>query len=70
MRELRSAEQPVPFEEQLFVRAVEQIAMFPAKRVFVFEDGPKIPVRELLIAGCFLGCVASKYCGSRPFAPS
>ena len=49
MRELKSAEQPAPFEEQLFVRTVEQIVMFPAKMVFVFEDGTKIPVEVMKI---------------------
>ena len=41
MSELKSAEQLVSFDEQLFVRTVEQITVFPDKLVFVFRDGTK-----------------------------
>ena len=46
MSELESAEQLIYFDEQLFVRTVEQITVFPNKLVFVFEDGTEIPVEE------------------------
>ena len=46
MSELKSAEQRVSFDEQLFVRTVEQITVFPGKLVFVFKDGTEIPVEE------------------------
>ena len=44
--ELKSAEQLIYFEEQLFIRTVEQITVFPDKLVFVFKDGTEIPVEE------------------------
>ena len=44
--ELKSAEQLIYFEEQLFVRTAEQITVFPDKLVFVFKDGTEIPVEE------------------------
>ena len=44
--ELKSAEQLIYFDEQLFVRTVEQITVFPDKLVFVFKDGTEIPVEE------------------------
>lgn len=46
MRELKSAEQLVSFDEQMFIRTVEQITVFPDKLVFVFKDGTEIPVEE------------------------
>ena len=46
MRELKSAEQLIYFDEQLFIRIVEQITVFPDKLVFVFKDGTEIPVEE------------------------
>ena len=46
MCELKNAEQRVSFDEQLFVRTVEQITVFPGKLVFVFKDGTEIPVEE------------------------
>ena len=46
MCELKSAEQLVSFDEQLFVRTVEQITVFSDKLVFVFKDGTEIPVEE------------------------
>ena len=46
MSELKSAERLVSFDEQLFIRTVEQIAVFPDKLVFVFKDGTEIPVEE------------------------
>ena len=46
MSELKSAEQLIYFDEQLFVRTVEQITVFPNKLVFVFKDGTEIPVEE------------------------
>ena len=44
--ELKSAEQLIYFDEQLFIRTVEQITVFPDKLVFVFKDGTEIPVEE------------------------
>ena len=44
--ELKNAEQRVSFDEQLFVRTVEQITVFPDKLVFVFKDGTETPVEE------------------------
>ena len=44
--ELKSAEQLIYFDEQLFIRTVEQITVFPDKLVFVFKDGAEIPVEE------------------------
>ena len=44
--ELKNAEQRVSFDEQLFVRTVEQITVFPDKLVFVFKDGTEIPIEE------------------------
>ena len=46
MSELKSAEQLIYFDEQLFARTVEQITVFPDKLVFVFKDGTEIPVEE------------------------
>ena len=46
MSELKSAEQLVSFDEQMFIRTVEQITVFPDKLVFVFKDGTEIPVEE------------------------
>ena len=46
MSELKNAEQLVSFDEQLFIRTVEQITVFPDKLVFVFRDGTEIPVEE------------------------
>ena len=46
MRELKNAEQLIYFDEQLFIRTVEQITVFPDKMVFVFKDGTEIPVEE------------------------
>ena len=46
MRELKNAEQLFYFDEQLFIRAVEQVTVFPDKLVFVFRDGTEIPVEE------------------------
>ena len=46
MCELKSAGQLVSFDEQLFIRTVEQITVFPDKLVFVFKDGTEIPVEE------------------------
>ena len=46
MSELKNAEQLVVFDEQLFVRTVEQITVFSDKLVFVFKDGTEIPVEE------------------------
>ena len=36
----------VSFDEQLFIRTVEQITVFHDKLVFVFRDGTEIPVEE------------------------
>ena len=46
MSELKSAEQMIGFDEQLFVRTVEQITAFPRKIVFIFKDGTEIPIEE------------------------
>ena len=46
MCELKKAEQLVSFDEQLFIRTVEQITVFPDKLVFMFKDGTEIPVEE------------------------
>ena len=46
MCELKSTEQLVSFDEQMFVRIVEQITVFPDKLVFVFKDGTEIPVEK------------------------
>ena len=46
MSELKNAEQMVPFDEQLFIRTVEQVTVFSDKLVFVFKDGTEIPVEE------------------------
>ena len=46
MCELKNAEQLVSFDEQLFIRTVEQITVFPDKLVFMFKDGTEIPVEE------------------------
>ena len=46
MCELKNAERLVSFDEQLFVRTVEQITVFPDKLVFVFRDGTETPVEE------------------------
>ena len=46
MCELKNAERLVSFDEQLFVRTVEQITVFSDKLVFVFKDGTEIPVEE------------------------
>ena len=46
MSELKNAEQLVSFDEQMFIRTVEQITVFPNKLVFVFKDGTEIPVEE------------------------
>ena len=44
--ELKSAEHLISFDEQLFIRTVEQITVFSEKLVFVFKDGTEIPVEE------------------------
>ncbi len=44
--ELKSAEQLIYFDEQLFIRTVEQITVFSDKLVFVFKDETEIPVEE------------------------
>ena len=46
MSELKNAEQLVSFDEQLFIRTVEQITVFPDKLAFVFKDGTEVPVEE------------------------
>ena len=46
MCELKNAEPLVSFDEQLFIRTVEQITVFPDKLVFVFKDGTEIPIDE------------------------
>ena len=46
MSELKNAERLIDFDEQLFIRTVEQITVFPDKLVFVFKDGTEIPVEE------------------------
>ena len=46
MSELKNAEQLIGFDEQLFVRTVEQITVFPRKIVFIFKDGTEIPIEE------------------------
>ena len=46
MSELKSAEQLVSFDEQMFIRTVEQITVFSDKLVFVFKDGTEIPAEE------------------------
>ena len=46
MSELKSAEQLVSFDEQMFIRTVEQITVFSDKLVFVFKDGTEIPIEE------------------------
>ena len=46
MSELKSAEQLIYFDEQLFIRTADQITVFPDKLVFVFKDGTEIPVEE------------------------
>ena len=40
--ELKSAEQLIDFNKQLFVRTVEQITVFPDKLVFVFKEDTEI----------------------------
>ena len=44
--ELKSAEQLVSFDEQMFIRTAEQITVFSDKLVFVFKDDTEIPVEE------------------------
>ena len=44
--ELKNAEPLVSFDEQMFVRIVEQITVFPDKLVFAFKDGTEIPVEK------------------------
>ena len=46
MCELKNAEQLVSFDEQMFIRTVERITVFPDKLVFVFKDGTETPVEE------------------------
>ena len=46
MSELKSAEQLVSFDEQMFIRTVEQITVFPDKLVFVFKNDTEIPVEK------------------------
>ena len=46
MHELKSAEQLIDFDEQLFIRTVEKITVFPGKLVFAFKNGMEIPVEE------------------------
>ena len=46
MSELKSAEQLLSFDEQMFIRTVEQITVFSDKLVFVFKDGTETPVEE------------------------
>ena len=46
MCELKNAERLVSFDEQLFVRTLEQITVFSDNLVFVFKDGTEIPVEE------------------------
>ena len=46
MSELKRAEQLIDFDEQLFIRTVERITVFPDKLVFVFKDGTEIPAEE------------------------
>ena len=46
MSELKSAERLVSFDEQMLIRIVEQVTVFPDKLVFVFKDGTEIPVEE------------------------
>lgn len=46
MDELKSTEQLIDFDEQLFIRTVGQITVFPDKLVFVFKNGTEIPVEE------------------------
>ena len=46
MCELKNAERLINFDEQLFIRTVEQITVFPDKLVFVFKNGTEIPVEE------------------------
>ena len=46
MCELKNAERLINFDEQLFIRTVEQITVFPDKLVFVFKEGTEIPVEE------------------------
>ena len=46
MSELKNAERLIDFDEQLFIRTVEQITVFPDKLAFVFRDGTEIPVEE------------------------
>ena len=46
MSELKSTEQLIYFDGQLFIRTVEQITVFPDKLVFVFKDGTEIPVEK------------------------
>ena len=46
MSELKSAERLMSFDEQLFIRTVEQITVFPNKLVFVFKDGTEISVEK------------------------
>ena len=44
--ELKSTEQLIYFDGQLFIRTVEQITVFPDKLVLVFKDGTEIPVEK------------------------
>ena len=46
MDELKSVEQLIDFDEQLFVRTVEWITVFPDNLVFAFKNGTKISVEE------------------------
>ena len=46
MSELKSAEPLVSFDEQLFIRTVEQVTVFPDKLVFVFKNGTEISFEE------------------------
>ena len=46
MHELKIPERTAPFDEQLFIRTVEQITGFPDKRIFVFKDGRKFWLRN------------------------
>ena len=46
MCELKIAERLVSFDEQMFIRTVEQVTVLPDKLVFTFKDGTEIPVEE------------------------
>ena len=46
MSKLKGVERLIVFDEQLFVRKVEQSTAFPDRLIFVFMDGTETSVEE------------------------